>query len=43
MQTELFKGNANQLKARLDVIIASPRTINQVMKIKNGIYLIIHS
>jgi len=43
MQTEIFKGTFEALKARLDVIIALPRTINQVVKLSGGTYLIIHS
>lgn len=43
MQTEIFKGGYDHLKARLDALIGGGRTINQVVKLAGGTYLIIHS
>jgi hypothetical protein len=43
MQTEIFKGTFDYLKARLDVIIGGGRVINNVVKLAGGTYLIMHT
>jgi len=43
MTTELFEGTPEQLKARLDVIIGGAATINQVLKVAGGQYLIMYT
>lgn len=44
MTTELFQGNPAALKARLDVLIAGPHTINHVIRTHiRGEYLIIYT
>lgn len=43
MTTEVFKGTVDDLKARLDVIIATPHTINQVVRVTTTVYLIIYT
>ena len=41
MQTELFNGTFKALKDRLDALIAQPKTINNVIPLKGGTYLIL--
>ena len=43
MQVELFRGSPAQLKAKLEAIIATPRTIHSVTKLVAGHYLILHT
>ena len=43
MTTELFEGTPEQLKARLDAIIAGAATINLVVKTTGGQWLIIYT
>jgi hypothetical protein len=43
MSTEIFTGNPTALKARLDAIIATPATINQVVRLAASTYLIIYT
>jgi len=43
MTTELFEGTPAQLKTRLDAIIGGGATINQVLKVAGGQYLIMYT
>jgi len=43
MLVEIFKGTPKKLKERLDILIAGARTINQVIKVHGGEFIIIHS
>jgi hypothetical protein len=43
MTTELFDGTPAELKIRLDAIIGGAATINIVVKVAGGTYLIIYT
>lgn len=44
MTTEIFQGTPKDLKARLDAIIATPKTINHVIPLaEKSYYIIIYS
>jgi hypothetical protein len=43
MTSELFQGTPALLKARIDAIIAMPKTINHVILLEKSWYLIIYS
>lgn len=43
MTTELFDGTPEELKIRLDAIIALPATLNFVLQVAKGRYLIAYT